>query len=99
MSFDAPDLERIVRGLTAQPEIRHAIAVASEADVASVRQALEAAVARVLGPRAVLGRSVRIQVERDDAGLPARVWLYRALVGGQRPAREGFSGKQDKLGR
>ena len=40
------------------------------------------------------GRGVRVRVERDDAGTPRRVWLWRALVGAQRTDREGFSGRQ-----
>ena len=30
----------------------------------------------------------------DDGGTPTRVWVWRALVGGQRTEREGFSGRQ-----
>ena len=93
-TLDGLGFEALVNGLYAAPEQRHAVAVESEDDVAHVRTELEATLERVHGPGAVAGRGVRIAVERDDDGRPYRVWLWRSLVGAQRVAREGFSGKQ-----
>ncbi len=91
---DQSKLDALVRGLYQHPEYRHAVQVASDDDVGDLRARLEAAVAREHGADAMWGRGVRIRVERDDAGVPRRVWVWRALVGGQRTEREGFSGPQ-----
>ena len=88
------DLEPIVRGLYDHPEHRHAVDVTSEDDVGALRADLEATLTRLYGDDAMWGRGVRVRVERDDAGTPCRVWLWRGLVGGQRTDREGFSGQQ-----
>ena len=88
------DLEPIVRGLYDHPQHRHAVEVTSEDDVGALRVDLEATLARLYGDDALWGRGVRVRVERDDAGTPFRVWLWRALVGAQRTDREGFSGRQ-----
>ena len=88
------DLEPIVRGLYDHPQHRHAVEVTSEDDVGSLRADLEATLSRLFGEDALWGRGVRVRVERDDAGTPRRVWLWRALVGAQRTDREGFSGRQ-----
>ncbi len=93
-TLDGLDFEALIDGLYAAPEQRHAVAVESEDDVARIRTELEATLERVHGPDAVAGRGVRIAVERDDDGRPYRVWMWRSLVGGQRVARDGFSGKQ-----
>ena len=71
--------------------------VTSEDDVGALRVDLEATLARLYGDDALWGRGVRVRVERDDAGTPFRVWLWRALVGGQRTERDGFSGRQRTL--
>ena len=92
--LDGLNFEALLDGLYATPERRHAVAVESEEDVARVRTELESTLERVHGPEAVAGRGVRIAVERDDDGRPYRVWLWRSLIGGQRVAREGFSGPQ-----
>lgn len=88
------DLEPIVRGLYENPEHRHAMEVTSEDDVGTLRADLEATLTRLYGEEAMWARGVRVRVERDDAGTPRRVWLWRALVGGQRTHRDGFSGPQ-----
>ncbi len=88
------DLDHVICGLYQRPDHRHAVQVTSEDDVTRVRRVVEEGVARLQGAEAVLGRGIRVAVEREDSGRPYRVWLWRALVGGQRVAREGFSGRQ-----
>jgi hypothetical protein len=54
-------------------------------------------VKRLHGSDAVWGRGIRIEIECNDDGQPHRAWLRRALVGGQRSMRDGFSSKPRKV--
>ena len=92
--FEDLNLDHIISGLYERPSHRHAVQVTSDDDVERVRLLVEAGVSRLQGAEAILGRGIRLAVEREDDGRPFRVWLWRALVGGQRVAREGFSGIQ-----
>ena len=94
---DDAAIEAVVRALYARPDRRHAISVDSEEAVGELRLALEKAVERLHGADAVWGRGVRIEVERDDDGRPRRAWLRRALVGAQRPMRDGFSSQARRV--
>ena len=88
------DFDSIVRGLYERPVHRHAVDVTSEEDVGFLRAELETTVERLYGADAVWGRGIRVRIERDDEGIPQRLWLWRSLVGAQRTDREGFSGQQ-----
>ena len=88
------NIESIVQGLYDRPGYRHAVDVTSDEDIGTLRIDLEATIEKLYGIAAVWGRGIRVQVERDDGGTPTRVWVWRALVGGQRTEREGFSGRQ-----
>ena len=98
-AIDATYVESVVKSLYEHPGLRHAVSVSSLDDVMALQGELAAALKRLRGPETVLSRGIKIEVERDDAGNPSRVWLWRALIGGQRPVRDGFSSKADKLGR
>ena len=95
--LDKAALEAVVRALYAHPNRRHAVSVDSDDAVGNLRLALEATVTRLHGSDAMWGRGVRIEVERDDDGVPHRAWLWRALVGGQRPMRDGFSSEPRRV--
>jgi len=96
-ALDDAAMEAVVQALYAHPNRRHAIPVDSEDAVGSLRLALEATVTRLHGSDAMWGRGVRIEVERDDDGVPHRAWLWRGLVGGQRPMRDGFSSEPRRV--
>ena len=96
-ALDDAAMEAVVTALYAHPNRRHAVPVDSEDAVGSLRLALEATVERLHGSDAMWGRGVRIEVERDDDGIPHRAWLWRGLVGGQRPMRDGFSSEPRRV--
>ena len=95
--LDKAALDAVVRALYAHPNRRHAVSVDSDDAVGDLRLALEATVERLHGSDAMWGRGVRIEIERDDDGVPHRAWLWRALVGGQRPMRDGFSSQPRRV--
>ena len=97
LALDDAAMEAVVRELYAHPNRRHAVQVDSENAVGSLRLSLERTVERLHGSDAVWGRGVRIEVERDDDGVPHRAWLWRGLVGGQRPMRDGFSSEPRRV--
>lgn len=96
-AVDNTDADTLVRQLYAYPDRRHAVPVDSEEALGELRLALERAVKRLHGSDAVWGRGIRIEIECNDDGQPHRAWLRRALVGGQRPMRDGFSSKSRKV--
>ena len=96
-ALDDAAMETVVRALYTHPNRRHAVSVDSEKAIGELRLALERAVERLHGSDAVWGRGVRIEVERADDGRPYRAWLRRALVGGQRPMRDGFSSRARRV--
>ena len=89
-ALDDAAMEAVVHALYAHPNRRLAVRIVSEDAVGDLRLALEATVTRLHGSDAMWGRGVRIEVERDDVGIPHPAWLWRELVGGQRPMHDGF---------
>lgn len=96
-AHDDAAMEAVVHELYAHPNRRHAVPVDSEETVGTLRLSLEQTVTRLHGSDAMWGRGVRIEVERDDDGIPHRAWLWRGLVGGQRPMRDGFSSEPRRV--
>ena len=96
-AVDSTDIDALVQRLYAHPDRRHAVPVESEEALGELRLALDGAVKRLHGSDAVWGRGIRIEIECNDDGQPHRAWLRRALVGGQRSMRDGFSSKPRKV--